>query len=232
MAYDKERGAPMGMEPIRSRRMLDREEREIKDGILRMGSLVEDQIRRAIDAIVRGDAELARAVVADDARVNDAQRGVDELILATIATQSPVARDLRFLLALARVGAELERIGDHASGIAKQVARIDGPLPAAADLAAMGSLAADQVRGIIAALITGDVALARAVAAKDDDIDLGYKTVFVQAVERMQADPSSIDRGTRLILAAHWIERIGDRVTNVAEDIVYLATGTVEDLNP
>jgi phosphate transport system protein len=96
----------------------------------------------------------------------------------------------------------------------------------------MGSLAADQVRGIIAALITGDVALARAVAAKDDDIDLGYKTVFVQAVERMQADPSSIDRGTRLILAAHWIERIGDRVTNVAEDIVYLATGTVEDLNP
>jgi phosphate transport system protein len=232
MAYDKERGAPMGMEPIRSRGMLDREEREIKDGILRMGSLVEDQIRRAIDAIVRGDAELARAVVADDARVNDAQRGVDELILATIATQSPVARDLRFLLALARVGAELERIGDHASGIAKQVARIDGPLPAAADLAAMGSLAADQVRGIIAALITGDVALARAVAAKDDDIDLGYKTVFVQAVERMQADPSSIDRGTRLILAAHWIERIGDRVTNVAEDIVYLATGTVEDLNP
>jgi phosphate transport system protein len=217
-----------------SRGALDRDERLVKDGILRMGSLVEQQIRDAIRATVERDGELASRVIEADARVNEAQHEVTDTVLVTIATQQPVARDLRFLLALDHVASELERIGDHASGIAKQARRMieEPPLREIRDLARIGNLAADQVRGVVSALIDIDDGLARSVAAKDDDIDHGFRAVFGEVIDLMRADPSAVERGTRLILAAHWIERIGDRVTNIAEDVVYLATGQVEDLNP
>jgi phosphate transport system protein len=186
-----------------------------------------------VRAIVERDAELAHRVVEGDARVNEAQREISEAVVSTIATQSPVARDLRFLMALDHVAIELERIGDHASGIAKQALRIglEAPLPALADVARMGEVAADQVRAVIEALIDVDEARARLVAAGDDEIDHGYRMVFADVVEQMRHDPRTVERGTRLILAAHWIERIGDRVTNVAEDVVYLTSGAIEDLN-
>lgn len=217
-----------------SRVALDRDERIVKDGILRMGSMVEAQIRAAIRSLVERDADLAARVIADDAQVNEAQREITDTVLMTIATQSPVARDLRFLLALDHVASELERIGDHASGIAKQARRLlDEPLiREIGDFAAIGNLAADQVRGVVSALIDVDDQLARAVAARDDDIDHGYRRVFTEIIELMRVDPETVERGTRVILAAHWVERIGDRVTNIAEDVVYLATGQVEDLNP
>lgn len=216
-----------------SRVALDRDERIVKDAILRMGSLVESQIRDAIRAIVERDSSLAERVIADDARINDTQRIIADTVVMTIATQSPVARDLRFLMALDHVAFELERMGDHASGIAKQARRMaDEPrIREVRDLEKIGHLAADQVRGVVAALIDVDDALAREVAARDDEIDHGYKAVFSEVIELMRADPRTVEGGTRIILAAHWVERIGDRVTNVAEDVVYLATGQVEDLN-
>lgn len=217
-----------------SRVALDRDERLVKDGILRMGSLVEAQIRDAIRAIVDRDAELAARVIAEDDRVNEAQHQITDNVVMTIATQSPVARDLRFLMALDHVAFELERIGDHASGIAKQARWLfeEPPIREIRDMATIGNLAADQVRGVVSALIDVDDELARTVAARDDEIDHGYRTVFAQIIELMRADPATVAQGTRVILAAHWIERIGDRVTNIAEDVVYLATGKVEDLNP
>lgn len=217
-----------------SRVALDRDERLVKDGILRMGSLVESQIRDAIRAIVDRDADLAARVIAEDDRVNDAQHEITDNVVMTIATQSPVARDLRFLMALDHVAFELERIGDHASGIAKQARWLfeEPPIREIRDMATIGNLAADQVRGVVSALIDIDDQLARTVAARDDEIDHGYRTVFAQIIELMRADPATVAQGTRVILAAHWIERIGDRVTNIAEDVVYLATGKVEDLNP
>jgi len=217
-----------------SRTALDREERIVKDGILRMGSLVETQIRGAIRSIVERDLELAQQVIDADAAVNDAQREISDTVITAIATQQPVARDLRFLMALTHVASELERIGDHASGIAKQTRRMteEPPIREIRDLATIGNLAADQVRGVVSALIDIDDNLARTVAARDDEIDHGYKQVFTAVLDLMRSDPRTVERGTRVILAAHWIERIGDRVTNVAEDVVYLATGKVEDLNP
>lgn len=217
-----------------SRVALDRDERLVKDAILRMGSLVESQIRDAIRSIVERDGELAERVIADDAKVNDTQRVIADTVVMTIATQSPVARDLRFLMALDHVAFELERMGDHASGIAKQARRMteEPPIRETRDLARIGNLAADQVRGVVTALIDVDDALAREVAARDDEIDHGYRSVFTEVIDLMRTDPRTVERGTRLILAAHWVERIGDRVTNVAEDVVYLATGQVEDLNP
>lgn len=221
------------VEAGRSRGALDRDEREVKDGILRMGSLVETQIRKAIEALVNRDPDLAVEVIAGDASINDAQRTVNDAVAMTIATQAPVARDLRFLLALHHVGYELERIGDHASSVAKQVSRLsdERSLPAIGALGRMGGLAADQVRGILEAVVDVDQARAREVATADDEIDHLYHSVFADVVGIMGKDPTSVDRGTRVILIAHWVERIGDRVTNIAEDVVYLATGEVEDLN-
>jgi phosphate transport system protein len=221
-------------ELIRSRAGLDREERVVKDEILRMGSLVESQIRDAIRAIVELDSSLAQQVIDGDDRVNDAQRVITETVVTAIATQSPVARDLRFLMALDHVSFELERIGDHASGIAKQVRRLaeEPAIREVRDLAKIGNLAADQVRGVVSALIDIDDRVAREVAARDDEIDHGYRKVFSAVIDLMRTDPRTVERGTRVILAAHWVERIGDRVTNIAEDVVYLATGKIEDLNP
>ena len=217
-----------------SRAALDRDERLVKDSILRMGSLVESQIRDAIRAVTTRDADAAQQVIDGDERVNEMQRDIADTVMMTIATQSPVARDLRFLMALDHVAFELERIGDHASGIAKQVRRMveEPPIREVRDLARIGNLAADQVRGVVSALIDVDDKLARQVAARDDEIDHGYRTVFAEIIDLMRTDPRTVERGTRMILAAHWVERIGDRVTNVAEDVVYLATGIVEDLNP
>jgi phosphate transport system protein len=96
----------------------------------------------------------------------------------------------------------------------------------------MGRLAADQVRGIVNALIDIDDKIAREVAGRDDEIDHLYRKTFADIIDLMRTDPRTVERGTRLILAAHWVERIGDRVTNIAEDVVYLATGRIEDLNP
>jgi phosphate transport system protein len=173
-------------------------------------------------------------VIAADATVNEAQRDASALITLTIATQQPVARDLRFLLSLDRVTYELERIGDHAGDIAKQVRKLaDLPLLRPyRELPAMGRIAADLVRGITSALIEIDEALARQVAQGDDAIDHLYHRVFGEVVELMRADPANVEGGTRILFAAHDFERIGDRVTNIAEDVVYLATGEIEDLNP
>jgi phosphate transport system protein len=219
---------------VARREALDRGEREVKDHVLRMASIVEQQIRLAIRALEERDAELATSVVTGDERVNEAQREASSLITTTIATQQPVARDLRFLLSLDRVTYELERIGDHAGDVAKQARKLaDMPLLRPyTELAAMGRITADLVRGITEALIDIDESLARRVAAGDDEIDHLYHRVFSEIVELMREDPANVEPGTRVLFAAHDFERIGDRVTNIAEDVVYLATGRVEDLNP
>jgi phosphate transport system protein len=221
-------------DPVLPRGLLDREMREIKDDVLRMGSIVGDQIRAALASLVEHDEERATAVIIGDGRVNEVQRHVSLLIAAAIATQAPVARDLRFLLALDHVTYELERMGDHAASVAKQ-ARLLAPLPPLkryVDLPEMGELAADQVQGVLRALVDVDVVMAREVAARDDEIDHLFHRTYDEVIELMRADPDNVERGTRIMFAAYYLERIGDRVTNIAEDVVFLATGDIEDLNP
>lgn len=213
---------------------LDREEQAIKDDVLRMGTLVEEAIRGAAAALAAHDAEGALAVIRGDARINDAQRGVSRLISVTIATQQPVARDLRYLLTLDHVTYELERIGDHASSVAKQVIKLapEAPLKDYLHLPAMAEQGAVLVHGVLRALVDIDPVAAREVAVLDDEIDRLYHETFDEVVALMRADPANVERGTRIIIASHYLERIGDRATNIAEDIVYLVTGDVEDLNP
>ena len=216
------------------RETLDREMREIRENVLRMGSMVGDQIRSALSALVSHDAEAATAVIIGDGRINEVQRAVSTMVSTVIATQQPVARDLRFLLALDHVTYDLERIGDHAASVAKQARKLapEPPLKKYADLPRMGEIAAEQVHDVLRALVDVNLVDARQVAARDDEIDALYHRTFDEVLELMRADPGNVDRGARILFAAHYLERIGDRVTNIAEDVVLLATGEIEDLNP
>ena len=227
-------GPPTSSEVHPPREPLDREQREIKLNVLRMGALVEDAIRAAIAALRNHDAEAALAVIVGDGRINEAQRAVSTQISRTIATQQPVARDLRFLLALDHVTYELERMGDHAASVAKQARKLapEPPLREYVELPRMGELGAELVHGILRALVDVDQYQARTVAAGDDEIDALYHKTFAELIDLMRADPDNVERGMRILLAAHYLERIGDRVTNIAEDVVFLASGEVEDLNP
>ncbi len=224
---------PPSPSPAR-REPLDRNEQQIKDAVLRMGTLVEDAIRAASRALSGHDAELALEIIRGDGQINDAQREVSRLISVTIATQNPVARDLRYLLTLDHVTYELERMGDHAASVAKQVIKLapEPPLQDYVHLPEMAERSAVLVHGVLRALVDVDAVAAREIAVLDDDIDRLYHATFDEVVELMRADPGNVERGTRIIIASHYLERIGDRSTNIAEDIVYLVTGDVEDLNP
>jgi phosphate transport system protein len=213
---------------------LDREQQLIKDAVLRMGALVEDAIRAASRALVVHDADGALEIIRGDAIINEAQRGVSRLISVTIATQNPVARDLRYLLTLDHVTYELERIGDHAASVAKQVIKLapEPPLQEYVHLPEMAERSAVLIHGVLRALVDVDAVAAREIAVQDDEIDRLYHATFDEVVELMRQNPANVERGTRIIIASHYLERIGDRSTNIAEDIVYLVTGDVEDLNP
>ncbi len=209
--------------------------REAKDGVLRMGSMVEIQIRKALEALVAHDEAAATAVIIGDRRINEVQVDVSNVITTAIATQGPVARDLRFLLTLDHVTYELERMGDHAV-IGRQAGSQAGALPAAQGLRrpAAPGVAASPTRSEASSMrwSTSTSSAPATVAAADDEIDTLYHRIFDHVVELMRQDPDNVDRGTRILFAAHYLERIGDRVTNIAEDIVFLASGQIEDLNP
>jgi phosphate transport system protein len=215
------------------RDVFDRELLLVKESVVRMGVLVEAAIDSAVAALVTRDSQGAAAVVAGDKAINEAQAELTTLIVTTIATQSPVANDLRLLIALGHIAYELERIGDHAAGVAKRVARV-GPMASSMDssLVTIGELAGSLLQGVLRALVDLDADEARAAASSDDEIDRLYHAYFERSLERMRTDPSWVDAGAHLLFAAKNLERIGDRATNIAEEVVLLSTGEVEDLNP
>ena len=230
------REQPTGIPPVvhPTRSTYDREVAEVKDNVLRMGALVESQIRAAINALVTHDADSALQVILDDRQINEVQRKATAMIAGVIATQNPVARDLRYLLTLDHVSYELERMGDHAGSVAKQARKL-APYPPFKDyvlLPQLGTRVAELVGGIIRALVDIDQDKARQVARLDDQVDDLYHSIFDHVLLLMREDPANVEPGTRILFASHYLERIGDRVTNIAEDIVFLASGEVEDLNP
>ena len=215
------------------RATLDSEVRTIKDDVLRLGALVEVALERAGRALTDRDADLADRVRWDDAEVNDLQRRVSNAIAVTLATQQPMARDLRELLALYHAAAELERMGDYAVNIAKLAQQLasEPEIPMFSQIPLMERLCRSQLHAAMRALVDVSEADARAVCANDDELDRLYDAVYRSAIEVMQADPSRVPQATHMLFIAHHLERLGDRVTNIGEDVVYLATGQIEDLN-
>jgi phosphate transport system protein len=216
------------------RKSLDREERTIKETLLRMGSIIEERIRLTVEALEAHDTEKALFVIRGDEEINALQIEASDHVVLTIATQAPVARDLRYLLTLDRIGFELERIGDSIANVAKRARELapDAPLDGHVGVPEMGRLAARFLAATMRALVDADADAARAVAVKDDEIDALYHRAVDRLAELAKADPGNVDRAMRLLVASRYMERIGDHVTNIAEDVVFLSSGRHEDLNP
>jgi phosphate transport system protein len=209
--------------------------REIEEAVIQMASLVEGAIARAMRALTNRDTMLADEVISADGTVNELQREIRNHCISVIARQAPVAKDLRELTTVQLVINELERMGDHAVGIAKQTQRLIGlgteVLPTTGDLSEMAALARDQVRAGIQAFVDVNVQAARDICLKDDEIDHQYRQVFTALIDDMRRNAEHISAATCLLFVAHDLERIGDRVTNICEDVIYMVTGEIEELN-
>jgi len=205
-----------------------------KDDVLRLGAMVEHALERAGRALIDRDVDLADQVRWDDAQVNELQRTINTGITALIATQGPVARDVRELLALYHAATELERMGDYAVNIAKLAQQLaaEPEIPVLRQIPEMEQLCREQLRAAMRSLVDVSEDEARAVCARDDEIDHLYSSVYEDTMQLMSVAPDKVRQATHMLFAAHNFERLGDRVTNIGEDVVYLATGRIEDLNP
>jgi len=207
----------------------------LRESLLRMAGQVESQIDDALTALRAFDRAGADRVRMNDQAVNELFRQLREQVFSVMATQQPVAHDLRTLMGVQFVAIELERMGDYAVRIARRTSTLaslpHGPLRP--EFGLMGELASQQVRDILDALIEEDSNRAREVAAKDDEIDRLYNRLFDSLIDDMSGDTDAEDalRTVTLINIAHNLERIGDRVVNVAEDIIFLDSGSVVELD-
>ena len=212
----------------------DRQLEGTKDDVLRLGAMVGQAIEGAGRALIERDVDLADRVRWADGNVNELQRRINTEITAVIATQAPMARDVRELLALYHASAELERMGDYAVNIAKLAQQMAAEPEVAIfhQIPRMEQLCREQLRAAMRALVDVSEEAARLVCARDDEIDHLYNSVYEDAVALMSVAPEKARQATHMLFAAHHLERLGDRVTNIGEDVVYLATGQIEDLNP
>jgi len=206
--------------------------REVEDDVLTMGSMVAKAIDRAIEALKKRDLTLAHQIIADDAQVNKQRFSIEDKCVGLIATQQPVASDLRIIVAVLNIITELERIGDYADGIAKIVIMIgdEPPLKPLIDIPRMGEITIDMINKSIQSFSTRDVELAMRVVSLDGIIDGLYDQVFRELLTFMMVDPKTTNRATRLIWVAHNLERAADRATNICERVVFMVTGKMEEI--
>jgi phosphate transport system protein len=215
------------------RAALDRGLLEIQENLLRMRELIDRALLQSLKSLADRDVALANQVIDDDEKINDLRYKIEEACLALIATQQPTASDLRMIMAIMSVVVDMERMGDYAAGISKTVLRMgDEPLlKPLIDIPKMVELARSMLRESLQALFEHDVPKAREIAARDDEMDYLYQAIFDELVEIMAHKPDSVHRATYLLWCAHNLERIGDRVTNIAERVIFVSTGDFKDLN-
>jgi phosphate transport system protein len=206
---------------------------EIQEEMLVMADMVESAIKRSIQALKSRDVELARQVIADDIKINQKRYDAEERCLELIATQQPLASDLRTIVAVLHMIVDLERMGDHAEGIAKIVVILadEPPLKPYVDLPRMADIASEMLRESLEAFKHRDADRARSIMDRDDEVDALYDQVYRELLTYTLSDPRAIERATHLIWVAHNLERIADRVTNICERVVFLVTGKIEELN-
>jgi len=196
--------------------------------IAEMGGMAEVALTEAMDALVKGDIELARTVIGRDRRIDALEAEIDRLAVRIIALRAPMADDLREVIAALKIAGVIERIGDYSKNIAKSADKIENrrrfePLTL---LPAMAEVAGTMVHDVLTAYAARDAALAAEVVARDDKVDAFYESIFRNLVSHMMENPASISSAAQLLFVARNIERIGDHATNVAEMVHYAATGT------
>jgi phosphate transport system protein len=215
------------------RKTFETEIQQLKDELLVLGSMVEQQIVGSVDALKKRDIEASRRTYEIDLQVNAKRYAIEEQVMVAIATQQPMAHDLRLLASILEVAGELERMGDYAKGIAAINIRMgEQPLlKPLIDIPRMAQKGADMLHRALTAFINEDVNAARAIPPEDDEVDALYTQVYHELMMFVIQDAKTIERANWLLWVAHNLERVSDRVTNICERTVFIATGEMKEID-
>lgn len=205
-----------------------------KHDVLTMGALVEEAIRAATTALVQKDVELARRTIAADEAINRLELRIQDECINAIATEQPVASDLRTIMTIIKIVPQLERMGDHAAHIAKAAVQLaeEKYIKRLIDIPRMSEIVIGMVHGVLAAFIEHDAGKAEEIAKRDDEVDNLYDQVIRELITYMMQDPTCVKQAISLLFVARYLERLGDHVTNIGEWIYYDSTGMHRELNP
>jgi phosphate transport system protein len=200
---------------------------ELKDRLLRSAGLAEQSITRAVDAYRNRDRELCQSVFDGEAAINSAERAIDELALDLLAMQQPMAIDLRFILAVIKINADLERVGDQAVNIAERVQRLltVAPVELPVDIPRMAATAGSMIRQALESFVLGDAGLAERVLTMDDVVDRMNHQIAETMLAFMKKSPEFTEQALDALLIARNLERVGDHATNIAEDVIFWIRG-------
>ena len=219
--------------PIMPRETFDRQLSHLKDEILLLGSMVEQSVMDAVVALKSRDTDSAYDLYEEDIIINEKRFAIENAILILIATQQPIARDLRQLAAMMEVITDLERMGDYAKGIAKVIVKLEDtqiPIPMH-DIEQMAELAVGMLHRALGAFINNDQSAASNIPLEDDKVDDLFNQAYRKIVKAMISNPDTIDSTNLLIWVIHNLERLADRVTNICERTVFVATGELLELD-
>lgn len=216
-----------------ARETFERSLQRVQEDLLVMGSMVEEALVKAVDTLKRQDLEAAKQLIQQDRIINEKRFAIESDTLTLIATQQPMASDLRILAAVLEITTELERIGDYAKGIAK-IALMIGKQPLIKpliDLPRMADKASSMLHRSLQAFVQRDIELARAIPVEDSEVDALYNQVYRELITFILADPRTLDQATYLLWVGHNLERTADRVTNICERVVFTVTGKMEEMD-
>ena len=215
------------------REQFQRQIAALQDGVLEMGFMVERAVERAMQALMDRDVVLARSVIDEDKDINAVGYHLQNACISLLAQQAPMARDLRVIVSVTAIMSDLERMGDHAEGIARIVVTMqDEPLvKPLIDLPIMASKATEMLRNAVQAFVDQDTEAGYRVGGADDEVDRLYDQIYADLIQVMVGDPATIEPSTHLLWVAHNLERIADRATNIAERTVYSATGMLPQMD-
>ena len=210
-------------------RHIEHQIQQLKQLILRFGTIVEESINRSNIALFKKDVALARRVMDNDSEIDRMEVEVEEECLKILALYQPVAADLRFVVAVLKINNDLERIGDLASNIAKRVAQLEntGPYELPREIPLMAKQAEEMVKKSLDAVVNGDPDLARLIREEDDVVDAGRQTVRKLMMDQIKQNPESVESLLRINSVSKHLERIADMATNIAEDVIYMVEGEI-----
>jgi len=215
------------------RKTFETEIKQVKDDVLMLGSMVEESILNTVDALKKRDLKAAQKILEGDRAINKKRFQIESQLMVLIATQQPMAHDLRLLASIIEVISELERMGDYAKGIANINIRMgDEPLlKPLIDVPRMAEKGADMLHRSLTAFVNEDIETARKIPIEDDIVDGLYLQIYRELMTFVIADPTTIERANWLLWVAHNLERFADRVTNICERTVFVATGELTEIN-
>jgi phosphate transport system protein len=215
------------------RKTFEQEIQQLKDDILILGSMVEQSLLEAVDALKKRDLASAQKTVERDKEINQKRYNIENQVMISIATQQPMARDLRLLASILEVASEIERMGDYAKGIAVINKRMgDEPLlKPLVDVPRMAQICADTLHRALTAFVNEDVEAAREIPKEDDQVDELYNQVYRELITYIIQDPKNIERANWLLWVAHNLERFSDRVANICERTIFIVTGELREVS-